>query len=429
MIQRDSYVNKLAKKAWNGRIKVVTGIRRCGKSTLVFSLYKQHLLTSGIADDAFIEVILDQNRFAKLRDPDKLAAYLRERITEPAKKYYVLIDEIQYAISSEELKNPDQPVRIYSVLNELLGAGNVDVVVTGSNSKLLSKDISTEFRGRGDIIHVFPLSFREFCTARNIDARDAYDEYLMYGGMPYLLRLDSDEEKAEYLSNLFEEIYFKDIEERYSISLPGVLRDLTNALCSSVGSLTNASKLSRTLHSVRQLSVDPETVGVYLHYLTDSFLFSEALRFDVRGKKYFEYPSKYYCADPGLRNARLGFRQYEETHLLENVIYNELLVRGYSVDVGVIPLLEKGEDQKYHQKNCEIDFIARKENSICYLQSAFSMEDEEKQKTELRPLLAVKDSFRKIVVSKSYGKRWIDEQGVLHINALDFLQDEDSLTD
>lgn len=429
MVQRDSYVNKIEKKAWNGRIKVVTGIRRCGKSTLVFSLYKQHLLESGTSENSIIEIILDQNRFAELRNPDKLAIYLRERITDSSNKYYVLIDEIQYAISSEELKNPDQPVRIYSVLNELLSASNVDVVVTGSNSKLLSKDISTEFRGRGDIIHAFPLSFREFCTAKNMEVRDAYDEYLMYGGMPYLLQLDSDEEKAEYLSNLFEEIYFKDIEERYSISLPGVLRDLTNALCSSVGSLTNASKLSRTLHSVRQVSVNPETVSTYLSYLTDAFLFSEALRFDVRGKKYFEYPSKYYCTDLGLRNARLGFRQYEETHLLENVIYNELLIRGYSVDVGVIPLLEKGEDRKYHQRNCEIDFVARKGSAVYYIQSALNMDNVEKQETELRPLLAIKDSFRKIVVSKSYGKRWIDEKGVLHISALDFLWDADSLND
>ena len=425
MIQRDEYVKKLAHKAWNGRIKVVTGIRRCGKSTIVFFFFLQHLLNSGVPQDSIIEIILDQNRYAELRDPDKMAEYLRSHIESSERKYYVLIDEIQYTISRDELKNQDQPVRIYSVLNELLRMENVDVVVTGSNSKLLSKDISTEFRGRGDVINIYPLSFREFYRAKGVDARDAYDDYLMYGGMPYLFQLDSDEEKADYLSELFDEIYFKDIEERYSVSLPGVLRDLTNALCSSVGSLTNASKLSRTIHTVRQVSVDSETVDAYISYLTDAFLFSEALRYDVRGKKYFEYPSKYYCVDTGLRNARLGFRQFEETHLLENVLYNDLLIRGYSVDVGVIPILEKGEDQKYHQKNCEIDFIARKGSNVCYIQSAFSMGDEEKQQTELRPLLAVKDSFQKIVVSKSYGKRWIDENGVLHISAFDFLTSDD----
>ncbi len=427
MIRRDQYLNKLIKKEWNGRIKVITGIRRCGKSTILFELFKKHLLESGVSAQNIIEIALDQNRYVSLRDPDVLAEYLRKQLSSPGEKYYCFIDEIQYAISSEELKNADKPVRMYSVLNELLGYKNVDVYVTGSNSKLLSKDISTEFRGRGDVIQVYPLSFREFCDGTGMDMRDAYDEYMMYGGMPYIVSLDSDEEKMQYLNDLFEEIYFKDIEERYQINLPGVLRDLTNVLCSSVGSLTNASKIAKTVKSTKNISVDSETISTYLKYLTDSFLFSEACRYDVKGRKYFEYPSKYYCTDVGLRNARLGFRQIEETHIMENMIYNELLVRGYSVDVGVVAIRQTDENNKVSQKNCEIDFIARKGSRIYYIQSALSMNDPEKEKTELRPFNAIRDSFRKIVVSRSYGKSWIDDSGILHIGLLDFLFDQNSL--
>ena len=427
MIERTRYVEALMKKRWNGRIKVITGIRRCGKSTIVFKLFKKQLLKTETDKEHIIEIALDEDKYAKLRDPEELSIYIRKKIKSTKDRYFVLIDEIQLAISSEELKNPDVPVRIYGILNELLNRENVDVYVTGSNSKLLSKDIATEFRGRGDVVHVYPLSFAEFFSGYKGDKRDAYDEYLMYGGMPYLSHIDTDEEKYTYLSELFEEVYFKDIEGRYRIDLPGVLRGMTNFLCSSVGSLTNASKISRTIKTTQNVTADPETIDTYLVYLKDAFLFSEAVRYDVKRKKYFEYPSKYYCTDIGLRNARLGFRQMEATHIMENVIYNELLVRGYIVDVGVVPIRESDENKVIHQKNCEVDFVARKGSKVYYIQSALSMDDLEKEKTEIRPLSAIGDSFRKIVVSGSYGKSWIDDEGILKIGMIDFLLDENSL--
>ena len=427
MIERTRYVEALMKKRWNGRIKVITGIRRCGKSTIVFKLFKKQLLKTETDKEHIIEIALDEDKYAKLRDPEELSIYIRKKIKSTKDRYFVLIDEIQLAISSEELKNPDVPVRIYGILNELLNRENVDVYVTGSNSKLLSKDIATEFRGRGDVVHVYPLSFAEFYSGYKGDKRDAYDEYIVYGGMPYLSHIDTDEEKYTYLSELFEEVYFKDIEGRYRIDLPGVLRGMTSFLCSSVGSLTNASKISRTIKTTQNVTADPETINTYLKYLQDAFLFSEAVRYDVKGKKYFEYPSKYYCTDIGLRNARLGFRQMEATHIMENVIYNELLVRGYIVDVGVVPIRESDENKVIHQKNCEVDFVARKGSKVYYIQSALSMDDPEKEKTEIRPLSAIGDSFRKIVVSGSYGKSWIDEAGILRIGMIDFLLDENSM--
>ena len=427
MIERKKYLEALIRRQWNHRIKVITGIRRCGKSTLLFELFREYLLSSGVSENNIISLALDDDLNEKYRDPHCLSAYVRELASDPAQKYYVLIDEIQFAISKEELRQKDQPVRLYSVLNGFLRLKNIDVYVTGSNSKMLSKDISTEFRGRGDEVKVYPLSFREFYEACGQDKMDAYNEYSMYGGMPYLFTLDMDEDKYQYLSNLFEEIYFKDIEERYSIALPGVLRELTSDLCSSIGSLTNANKISRTLQSVKHMKVDSETISLYLNYLTESFLFSEAVRYDIKGKKYFDYPSKYYCTDIGLRNVRLGLRQQEETHIIENLIYNELIVRGCHVDVGVIPIVEKNQEGKREQKNCEIDFIAASGSKRYYIQSALNMDDPQKEKTEIRPLSAVKDSFKKIIVSKSYGKSWTDEAGILRINIIDFLLDENSL--
>lgn len=427
MIERKKYLDALVKRKWNGRIKVVTGIRRSGKSTLLFEIFRNHLLEEGVPEQCIISVALDDDINERFRNPNELSSYVRKKISSPEQKYYVLIDEIQYAISKEELVQKDAPVKLYSVLNGFLHMKNIDVYVTGSNSKMLSKDISTEFRGRGDVVKVYPLSFAEFYSASNMDKIDAYNEYSMYGGMPYLFNLDSDEDKFNYLSELFEEIYFKDIEERYTIRHPGVLRELTSDLCSSIGSLTNASKIARTLQSTKNLKVDAETISTYLSYLTDSFLFSKSVRYDIKGKKYFEYPSKYYCMDVGLRNVRLGLRQQEETHIMENCVYNELIIRGYQVDVGVIPIVEKNSAGNRTQKNCEIDFIATKGSKKYYVQSALSMDDETKEKTELRPLKAVADSFKKIVVSKSYGKSWIDEDGILRINLIDFLIDENSL--
>ena len=427
MIERKKYLDALIKRKWNGRIKVIAGIRRCGKSTLLFEIFKEHLQREGVSEKNIILLALDDDANEKYRDPVQLSSYVRERVSDLSQKYYVLIDEIQYAITREELSQNDVPVKLYSVLNGFLHMKNIDVYVTGSNSKMLSKDISTEFRGRGDVVKVYPLSFAEFYSAAGMDKTDAYNEYSMFGGMPYLINLDTDEDKYNYLSELFEEIYFKDIEERYTVKLPGVLRELTSCLCSSVGSLTNASKIARTLQSTKNMKVDAETISTYLSYLTDSFLFSEAVRYDIKGKKYFEYPSKYYCTDIGLRNVRLGLRQQEETHIMENCIYNELIIRGYHVDVGVISIAEKNAAGARIQKNCEIDFIAAKGSKKYYIQSALSIDDESKEKAELRPLKAVDDSFKKIVVSKTFGKNWTDEAGVLRINLTDFLLDENSL--
>lgn len=427
LIKRDRYLRQLIGKQWNGRIKILTGIRRCGKSTVLFEIFLQYLLNQKMDRGHIITLALDDDKNKQYRNPEELSKYIRSKCVHPEEKYYVLLDEIQYAIFKEELHNPDTPVRLYSVLNGLLHMKNIDVYVTGSNSKLLSRDVSTEFRGRGDTIHIYPLSFTEYYEASGMDKEDAYAEYAMYGGMPYLLNLNTDDEKYDYLDNLFEEIYFKDIEERYAIRLPGVLRDLTSSLCSSVGSLTNASKIAKAVNSMKNVKTDSETISQYLSYLADSFLFSKAERYDVKGKRYFEYPAKFYCTDIGLRNVRLGLRQQEPTHIMENILYNELLVRGYAVDVGVVEAVDRNAEGKRTQKSLEIDFIARKGSKKYYIQSAFSMEDVEKQKMELRPLLAVEDFFKKIVVSKTYGKSWTDDRGILRIGLLDFLMDENSL--
>ncbi len=427
MIKRERYLNQLIKKQWNGRIKIITGIRRCGKSTLLFELFKEHLINKGVNEEHVIAIALDDDQNARFRSPDTLSEHVRNICTDKGQKYYLLLDEVQYAISKAELKDTETPPRLYSVLNGLLHLKNVDVYVTGSNSKLLSKDIMTEFRGRGDVVQLYPLSFGEFYEASGLDKTDAYNEYMTYGGMPYLLRLESDNEKFQYLNELFEEIYLKDIEERYSIGLPQVLRELTTSLCSSVGSLTNASKIARTVNSHKTEKTNSETISSYLTYLTDSFLFSKAERYNVKGKRYFEYPSKYYCTDVGLRNIRLGLRQQEETHIMENLLYNELRIRGYQVDVGVVTVTESKPDGKRAQKSLEIDFIAREGTKMAYIQSALSMDDTQKQENELRSLKAVNDSFQKMVVSKSYGKRWTDEHGILRIGLIDFLLDENCL--
>lgn len=425
--KREKYIEALVKRQWNGRVKILTGIRRCGKSTVLFELFMDYLIDSGVKRENIITVALDDDENRELRDPSRLSEYVRKRCGNDQERYYLFLDEIQFAVSKEELKSKDEPVRLYGVLNGFLHKKNIDVYVTGSNSKLLSKDVSTEFRGRGDSVHIYPLSFREFYEASGLDKSDAYNEFITYGGMPYLLNLQSDEDKYQYLNELFEEIYFKDIEERYTILLPGVLRDLTSSLCSSIGSLTNASKISRTVNTAKKANTDSETISMYLTYLTDSFLFSKAERYDVKGKRYFDYPSKYYCTDVGLRNVRLGLRQQEETHILENVLYNELLIRGFTVDVGMVEVVERNAEGKRTQKSLEVDFIARKGTKKYYIQSALSMDDEEKQKTELKSLLAINDSFKKIVVSKSYGKCWTDENGILRLGIMDFLLDEESI--
>lgn len=424
IIRRDRYLKRLIDKKENGLVKVITGIRRCGKSFLLFNLFYDYLIESGVKEEQIISIALDDDAFVQYREPEALSAYIRSRITNKD-MYYILIDEVQYAITKEELKNPEN-IRLYNVLNGLLRLRNADIYVTGSNSKMLTKDVLTAFRGRGDEIRVYPISFREYYSFAGGDKSDAYEEYSLYGGMPLVLSKNSDEEKMSYLQTLFTEVYFKDIIERYDIGLPDVLEELTDVLCSAIGSLTNVNKIKNTLQTVKNIQVSNTTLSSYLDYLSESFLFSNAKRYDVRGKKYFEYPSKYYCTDIGLRNARLNFRQQEETHIMENIIYNELLLRGYSVDVGVVEITETRGEKKT-KKQCEIDFVLNRGAKKYYIQSALSVSEQSKLETELRPLKNTKDFFKKILISKTSMKPWTDEDGILHLGLYEFLLNEDSL--
>ena len=424
VIKRDSYLNRIINKKENGLIKVITGIRRCGKSYLLFNLFYDYLIESGVKEEQIITIALDDDTNVQYRDSDELSKYVRSRIVNKD-MYYILIDEVQYAISKEELKNPDN-IRLYNVLNGLLRLRNVDIYVTGSNSKMLTKDVLTAFRGRGDEVRVYPISFNEYYAFVGGDKSDAYEEYALFGGMPLVLSKKTDADKMSYLQGLFTEVYFKDIVERYEIELPDVLEELTDDLCSSIGSLTNASKIANTLQSVKGIKVSSTTISNYLNYLIESFLFSNAKRYDVKGKKYFEYPLKYYCTDIGLRNARLNFRQQEETHIMENIIYNELLCRGYSVDVGVVEIVERNEGKKT-KKQCEIDFVVNVGSKKYYIQSALNVSEPSKMETELRPLKNTKDFFKKIIVSKTSMKPWTDEEGILHLGLYEFLLNENSL--
>jgi len=424
LIRRDDYLNRIIDKKENGVIKVITGIRRCGKSFLLFNLFYDNLIESGVKEEQIITIALDDDMFVQYRKPDELSKYIRSKIVNKD-MYYILIDEVQYAITKEELKNPEN-IRLYNVLNGLMRLRNVDIYVTGSNSKMLTKDVLTAFRGRGDEVMVYPLSFREYYSFMGGDKSDAYEEYALYGGMPLVLFRKTDVEKMNYLRSLFTEVYFKDIVERYEIELPDVLEELTDDLCSSVGSLTNANKITNTLQSVKSIKVSGTTVSNYLNYLLESFLFGNAKRYDVKGKKYFEYPSKYYCTDVGLRNARLNFRQQEETHIMENIIYNELLSRGYSVDVGVVEIVESNGGKRT-KKQCEIDFIVNRGSKKYYIQSALSISNPSKLETELRPLKNTRDFFKKIIVSKTSMKPWTDEDGILHLGLYEFLLNESSL--
>ena len=408
----------------NGLIKVITGIRRCGKSFLLFNLFHDYLIENGIEEKQIISIALDDDLFVNYRDPDKLSKYIHGKIVN-SDMYYILIDEVQYAITNDELKNPET-IKLYSVLNGLMRLRNVDIYVTGSNSKMLTKDVMTAFRGRGDEVKIYPISFKEYYSFVGGDKSDAYEEYALYGGMPLVLTKNSDAEKVNYLQVLFTEVYFKDIAERYDIELPDVLSELTDDLCSSVGSLTNANKISNTLRTVKNIKVSSTTVSNYLNYLIESFLFSNAKRYDIKGKKYFEYPSKYYCTDIGLRNARLNFRQQEETHIMENIIYNELLCREYSVDVGVVEIVETNAGKRT-KKQCEIDFVVNRGLKKYTIQSALSVSERAKLETELRPLKNTKDFFKKIIITKTSMRPWTDDDGILHLGLYEFLLNENSL--
>lgn len=423
-IRRDHYLNQIIRKQNNGLIKVITGIRRCGKSYLLFNLFYDHLIGSGVPEEQIISVALDDDTCVQYRDPDALSQYIRSRIVNKD-MYYILIDEVQYAISKDELRNPEN-IRLYNVLNGLMRLRNVDIYVTGSNSKMLTRDVLTAFRGRGDEIRVYPLSFKEYYDYVGGDRTETYEEYALYGGMPLVLAKTDETEKVSYLQSLFTEVYFKDILERYDIELPQVLSELTDDLCSSVGSLTNASKIANSLQSLQNTKVSSNTIASYLNHLEESFLFSNAKRYDVKGKRYFEYPSKYYCTDVGLRNARLNFRQQEETHIMENILYNELICRGYSVDVGVIEIVSKTGPTRT-KKQCEIDFVVNRGTRKYYIQSALNVSDPDKLETELRPLKNTRDFFKKMIVSKTTARPWTDDAGILHMGLYDFLLNEDAL--
>lgn len=410
---------------WDGQVKVITGIRRCGKSYLMNGLFKNYLIEQNISPDNIISIELDMTKDIKYRDPLALAEYVRSKIEGQTEQFYLFVDEIQM---SDEVKNPYNPdgknITFYDALNDLRSLPNLDVYVTGSNSKMLSKDILTEFRGRSDEIQVHPFSFAEYYSAVGGGKEDALEEYAFYGGMPLVLSRPNDTAKANYLSSLFSEVYIKDIIERKKIEREDVLGQLLDLLCSSVGSLTNPKKIADTFRSKTGENIAQNTISAYIDHLEDVFLFSEAKRYDVKGRKYFEYPYKYYCEDIGLRNARIGFRQQEITNIMENIIYNELIIRGFSVDVGVVYSNEKNDNGSYSKVAREIDFIASKGGKKAYIQSAFALPDDDKTEQELRPFSLTGDSFPKIIVRRDIRKRWYDDSGVLNIGLAEFLLDD-----
>lgn len=416
MIQRDLYLQKIIDYMWDGQIKVITGIRRAGKSTLLFDLFYDYLLKKGTNAENIIKLQLDKRRDSKYRNPIILAEFVEKQVRKSRKKFYLFIDEIQFCYSVPDPDNEGYEITVYDMLNELKDYKNLDVYVTGSNSKMLSKDISTEFRGRSSQIHVYPLSFSEFNSAAGGDKRDNFDRYMIYGGLPYLLHLKNDEQYKQYLSNLFDEVYIKDIIERNKIERTEILEDILNVLSTFISSLTNPLNITNTLKSVKKEKLSSNTVSDYIGYCEDAFLISEAKRYDVKGKHYFDYPNKYYFTDIGLRNARLGFRQLDSGHIMENIIYNELLIRGYSVDVGVVVDRRGGSNiQK------EIDFVVNKGDKRVYIQSAWQMNSDEKITAELDSLKLTKDFFSKIIIQNDIPSHYTDNDGIIHCNLIDFL--------
>jgi hypothetical protein len=413
-IKRDLYLQQLIDRRHNGMIKVITGVRRCGKSYLVFNLFNNYLKSNGVDDKHIIKVNLENRRNKKLRNPDALLEYIDAQLIDQD-MYYILLDEVQLVDEFED------------VLNSYLDVPNADVYVTGSNARFLSKDVITEFRGRGDEVKIYPLSFAEFMSAFDGSNQLGLDEYMTFGGLPLILSYKTEEQKSAYLKNLFEETYIKDIKERYQIRHEEEFEELLNIISSSIGSLTNPTKLSKTFQSVKHVTVNPETIKYYLEYLCDSFLVSKAMRYDVKGKKYIDTPYKYYFTDMGLRNARINFRQDEKTHLMENVIYNELLIRGFNVDVGVVPVVTRDADGKQVRTQLEIDFVCNQGSKRYYIQSAFRMNDGEKQQNEQAPLTKVNDSFKKIIITGEEGLVHRNEQGITTMSIYDFLLNPNAL--
>lgn len=425
-IKRDRYLKRLISKRDNGLVKVITGIRRSGKSYLLFQLFYDYLISEGVPEQNIIAVSLDDEEFALYRNPRTLHDYITSRMVDKKQKYYVFIDEAQYAIAKDERKDPDEPIRLFGVLNGLLRKKNVDIYVTGSNSKFLSSDILTEFRGRGDEIHVTPLSYSEYYPASGKDKHEAWTDYLYYGGLPHILAEPDDESKSAYLSRLHREIYLKDIGERYNIRDESNMETLMKVIASAVGSLSNAQRISDTFKSSGETSLSVSTIQNYLRYLQESFIIHKAERFDIKGRKYISTPSKFYYSDLGLRNALLNFRQFEETHLMENAIYNELLYRGYRVDVGVVEV-RADEGGKKVRKQLEVDFVVNQASKRYYIQSAFALPHREKVEQEQASLVRIPDSFKKIIVVGRNTPIWRNEEGITIMGIFDFLLNENSL--
>ena len=417
MINRDTYMDRLIHSMWNGEIKVITGIRRCGKSVLLFDLFFEYLLSQNVPEDHILKIELDQRRYYKFRNPITLCEYVESIVSDRKnEKFYLFIDEVQLTAKVLDKENGGIEVSIYDMLNELKAYKNLDVYVTGSNSKGLSKDIATEFRGRATQIHVFPLSFAEFYSAVGGDERKALDTYMLYGGMPRLLALEDDKDKKDYLTSLYSELYVKDIVERNGIEREDILNDILDFLASQISSLTNPTNIANAISSMKNEKVNAAMVSNYVQYIIDSFLISMAKRYDVKGKTYFKYPNKYYYTDVGLRNARLNYRQYDPGHIMENMIYNELLRRGYSVDVGVV--CDRSDGSKIQK---EIDFVVNDADKKIYIQSAFRMDTDKKESSELSSLMLTKDFFQKIIVRMDVPHNFYDDNGIFHCNLIDLL--------
>lgn len=417
MVKRDSYLKRLIHNMWNGEVKVITGIRRCGKSVMLFDLFYEYLLSQGVPEDHILKFELDQRRYYKYRNPITLCEYVEDAICDKKEeKFYLFIDEVQYTTKVVDEENGGITVTIYDMLNELKAYRNLDVYVTGSNSKGLSNDIATEFRGRATQIHVYPLSFEEYYSHVKGDERKALDTYMLYGGMPRLLALEDEKDKKDYLTSLFREVYIRDIVERNKIEREDILGDILDFLASQISSLTNPTNISNTLTSMKNEKISSTLVANYVQHTIDSFLISMAKRYDVKRKTYFQYPNKYYYTDVGLRNARLNYRQYDPGHIMENIIYNELMRRGYSVDVGVVMDRSNGKNL---QK--EIDFVVNDADRKIYIQSAFRMDTEQKTSSELASLMLTKDFFKKIIIRMDIPHNFYDENGIFHCNLIDFL--------
>ena len=419
MVERGSYLQRLIHNMWNGEIKVITGIRRCGKSVLLFDLFYDYLISQEVPEDNIIKIELDQRRYYKYRNPITICEYIESIVNERKdEKFYLFIDEVQLTTKVTDVENGGIEVTIYDMLNEFKAYKNLDVYVTGSNSKGLSKDIATEFRGRATQIHVYPLSFAEFYSYVGGDERKALDTYMLYGGMPRLLALEDEKDKKAYLTSLYSELYIRDIVERNGIEREDILNDILDFLASQISSLTNPTNIANTLSSMKNEKINSPLVTNYVQYIIDSFLISMAKRYDVKGKTYFKYPNKYYYTDIGLRNARLNYRQFDPGHIMENIIYNELLNRGYSVDVGVVSDRTGGRNiQK------EIDFVVNDADKKIYIQSAFRMDNEKKESSELAPLMLTKDFFKKIIVRMDIPHNFYDDNGIFHCNLIDLLLD------